>query len=71
MLCARSVDMHGAIVCVAIVAAVVIQGLFGALIVIPVLASAGVIGGYIWRRILGQEPFPEVEPAAIPPQEQE
>ena len=53
----RSVEMHDGIVFVAIVAAVVIEGVLGALIVIPVLASAGVIAGYFWRRILGEEPF--------------
>jgi predicted PurR-regulated permease PerM len=54
----RSVHMHDGIVFVAIVAAVVIQGVLGALVVIPVLASAAVIGGYVWRRILGEDPFP-------------
>jgi len=55
----RSVHMHDGIVFVAIVAAVVIAGVLGALVVIPVLASSAVIGGYIWRRILGEDPFPE------------
>ncbi|HUF37294.1 MAG TPA: AI-2E family transporter [Anaerolineales bacterium] len=54
----RSVHMHDGIVFIAIVAAVVIQGVLGALVVIPVLASGAVIGRYIWQRILGEEPFP-------------
>jgi predicted PurR-regulated permease PerM len=61
----RSVHMHDGIVFIAIIAAVVVQGVLGALIVIPVLASAGVMGRYLWKRILGEEPFPEVH---APPQ---
>jgi predicted PurR-regulated permease PerM len=53
----RSVEMHDGVVFVAIVAAVVIEGILGALIVIPVLASVSVIAGYFWRRIQGEEPF--------------
>jgi len=62
----RSVHMHDGIVFIAIVAAVVIQGVLGALIVIPVLASGAVISRYIWRRIQGEDPFPE-PPAPLEP----
>lgn len=55
----RSVHMHDGLVFIAIVAAVVVEGVLGALIVIPVLASIGVIGRYIWNQILGIDPFPE------------
>ncbi len=55
----RSVHMHDGLVFVAIVAAVVVGGVLGALIIIPVLASMGVIGRYIWNQILGIDPFPE------------
>jgi predicted PurR-regulated permease PerM len=54
----RSVHMHDGVVFVAIIAAVVIQGVLGALVVIPVLASLAVIAGYMWRRILGEDPYP-------------
>lgn len=54
----RSVHMHEGIVFVAIIAAVVFQGILGALIIVPVLASAMVIGRYLRHRIYGQEPFP-------------
>lgn len=55
---ARSVHMHGGVVFVAIMAAVVLQGILGALIVVPVMASAGIFGGYIYRRLLGLPPWP-------------
>lgn len=53
----RSVHLHEGLVFVAIMAAIIFQGILGALIVIPVLASAVVIGRYLRRRILGQSPF--------------
>jgi len=53
----RSVHLHEGLVFVAIMAAIIFQGILGALIVIPVLASAVVISRYLRRRILGQSPF--------------
>jgi predicted PurR-regulated permease PerM len=53
----RSVHLHEGLVFVAIMAAIIFQGILGALIVIPVLASGVVISRYLRRRILGQSPF--------------
>jgi predicted PurR-regulated permease PerM len=50
---ARSVHMHDGIVFIAIMAAVVIQGILGALVIIPVLASLGVLGRYIYYQLIG------------------
>ncbi len=58
---ARSVHMHEGLVFVAIIVAVIQLGILGALVVVPVLASLGVIGRYVWRRILGVAPFPSQE----------
>ena len=58
----RSVHMHDGVVFVAIIAAVVLQGILGALIVIPVLASFSLLGRYVYRRLLGLSPFPEPMP---------
>lgn len=49
----HSVHMHDGVVFVAIMAAVVVQGILGALIVIPVLASLAIIGRYVYRGLLG------------------
>jgi predicted PurR-regulated permease PerM len=57
----RSVKMHEGLVFVAILGAVVYGGVLGALVVVPVLASLGILGRYLRQRILGLEPFPEVE----------
>ncbi|HLF87874.1 MAG TPA: AI-2E family transporter [Anaerolineales bacterium] len=63
----RSVHMHDGVVFVAIIAAVILQGILGALIVIPVLASFGLLGRYIYHRLLGLPPFPELpQPIAAP-----
>lgn len=53
----RSVHMNEALVFVAIIIATILQGILGALLVVPVLASVVVIGGYIQRRVLGMPPF--------------
>lgn len=59
----RSVNMHEGLVFVAIIAAVIFTGVLGALIVVPLLASLGVLGQYARRRLLGLAPFDN--PAAL------
>jgi hypothetical protein len=49
--------MHEALVLIAILIATILEGVLGALLVVPVLASAIVIAGYIQRRVLGLPPF--------------
>lgn len=53
---ARSVHMHDGIVFIAIMAAVVLQGILGALVIVPVLASVGVLGRYIYNQLVGSSP---------------
>lgn len=53
----RSVHMNEALVFIAIIIATILQGILGALLVVPVLASVIVIGGYVQRRVLGLPPF--------------
>ena len=55
----RSVQMHEGLVFVAILGAVIYEGVLGALIIVPVIASIGVLGRYIRSRMLGLPPFPE------------
>jgi predicted PurR-regulated permease PerM len=56
-----NVHMHEGLVFVAIVVAIAVQGVFLVLIIVPVLASAMVIGRYVRDRILGQPPFHDLE----------
>jgi predicted PurR-regulated permease PerM len=53
----RSVHMNEALIFIAIMIATILKGILGALLVVPVLASLVVIGGYIQRRVLGLPPF--------------
>jgi predicted PurR-regulated permease PerM len=62
----RSVHMHAGIVFVSIIAAVIFTGIIGAFIVVPVLASLGVIGRYLHARLLGLSAFEDEEPASPP-----
>lgn len=56
--------MHEGVVFVAIIAAVIFTGIVGAFIIVPVLASAGVIGRYIHARLLGLPAFEDEMPAS-------
>jgi predicted PurR-regulated permease PerM len=53
----RSVHMNEALIFIAIVIATILKGILGALLVVPVLASVVVIGGYIQRRVSGLPAF--------------
>ena len=53
----RSVHMNEAVVLIAILIATIMEGVLGALLVVPVLASLIVIAGYIQRRVLGLPAF--------------
>jgi predicted PurR-regulated permease PerM len=55
----RSVLLHEGLVFVAIVAALVLSGILGVLVIVPVLASAIIVGKYLRRRLLGMPPFDE------------
>lgn len=53
----RSVHMNEGIVFIVIIVATILEGILGALLVVPVVASLTVIAGYLRRRILGLSPF--------------
>ena len=60
----RSVHINEAVVFVAIIAAVMLSGILGAFIIVPVLASLVVIWNYLHARMLGLTPFQDEVPAA-------
>lgn len=53
----RSVHMNEALVFVIIIIATILEGILGALLVVPVFASAVLIANYIQRRVMGLSPF--------------
>ena len=55
----RSVHMNEGVVFIAIMAATILKGIMGALLVVPLLATVAIIGEYIRRRVLGLPAFDE------------
>lgn len=53
----RSVHMNEGLVFIVILIATILEGILGALLVVPVLASVIVIAGYIQRKVLGLPAF--------------
>lgn len=53
----RSLHMNEGLIFVTIITATILEGIMGALLVVPVLASVMVIVDYLRRRILGLPPF--------------
>jgi predicted PurR-regulated permease PerM len=55
----RSVHMNEGLVFIAIMIATILEGIVGALLVVPLLATVTVIGEYLRRKILGLPAFDE------------
>ena len=56
----RFMHMNTGLVFLAILAAVLLQGVLGALIVLPILATIGVFGRYVWAKVLQIDPWPDL-----------
>jgi predicted PurR-regulated permease PerM len=50
--------LHPALVFVAIIGALALAGVVAALVVVPIISSGALLGRYIFRKILGEEPWP-------------
>jgi predicted PurR-regulated permease PerM len=61
----HSVHMHEALVLISILLSTILWGILGALLIVPVLASLGVIFDFLRRRILGVPPFPDSAPFVL------
>jgi predicted PurR-regulated permease PerM len=55
----RSVHMNEGLVFIAIMIATILEGIMGALLVVPLLATVAVIGEYVRRKVLGLPAFDE------------
>ncbi len=53
----RSLHMNEALIFIAILIATILEGIMGALLIVPVMASVSVIMEYLRRRVLGLTPF--------------
>jgi len=61
MIMGRSLQMNEGLIFIAIMIATILEGIMGALLVVPVLASVVVIMEYLRRRIVGLSPFADDE----------
>jgi predicted PurR-regulated permease PerM len=66
----RSVHMNEGLVFIVIIVATILAGILGALLVVPVIASATVILGYLRRKILGLPAFDEDSAQLVTPPEE-
>ena len=57
MIMGRSLHMNEALIFIAILIATILEGIMGALLIVPVMASVSVIMEYLRRRVLGLTPF--------------
>ncbi len=62
----HSVRLHEGVVFIAIVLGIMLGGALVVLLVVPLLATAGVIGRYTRARLLGEPPFPPAPPPLDP-----
>jgi predicted PurR-regulated permease PerM len=65
----RSLRMNEALIFISIMIATILEGIMGALLVVPLLASVVVIMEYLRRRILGLPPFATDDEQFVPPPE--
>jgi HAD superfamily hydrolase (TIGR01549 family) len=59
----RRISLHPAVVITGALAGAVLGGALGILLAAPVIASMRVLGGYIFRKLLDEDPFPPIQPA--------
>jgi predicted PurR-regulated permease PerM len=64
-------SMNEGVIFVSIIAAVVLWGILGALLFVPLLATLGVIARYVRRRLLNLDPWPDITPTPLPPSQPE
>jgi predicted PurR-regulated permease PerM len=54
----RRLKLHPGLVFVGLITALALSGLLGALIVVPLIATAKILGGYAHAKLLGRSPWP-------------
>lgn len=54
----HSLRMHPGVVFVGVIGALALQGILGALLIVPLMATLGILGSYIRCKLLGRDPWP-------------
>jgi predicted PurR-regulated permease PerM len=57
----QRLKLHPGLVFIAVVGALALGGALVALIIVPLLGSAGIVGRYLHRQIIGLEPWPDTD----------
>lgn len=65
----QTLRLHPAVVVVAVIGSLALAGVLVALIIIPVLGSAVIVGRYLYRKILDEDPWAE-KPPLLPEERQ-
>jgi predicted PurR-regulated permease PerM len=63
----RRVQLHPLVVIVGIVTGALVAGVLGIFLAAPIIATARVLGKYIYANLLDLDPFPETTPPELPP----
>lgn len=63
-----SLNLHPLVVLLGVLMGASMAGVLGIFLAAPTLATLRVIGRYVYRKLLDQEPFPEVEPRPTAPE---
>lgn len=63
----KQLRLHPGIVFVALIGALALSGVLGALVVVPIIATAKVVGRYVHQKLLGLPPWPEASPPVEAP----
>ncbi len=56
----QNLQIHPAIVFVAVMGSLAISGILTALIIVPAISTFGTIGRYLWHKIFGLNPWPSI-----------
>jgi predicted PurR-regulated permease PerM len=59
----QTLRLHPGLIFIGVIGALVLTGILGALLVIPLMATIGILGKYLHARLLDENPWPEPPPA--------
>lgn len=58
----QTLQLHPALIFIGVVGALALTGVLGALVVIPLMASLGILGHYVRAKLLDETPWPDAMP---------
>ena len=59
----KQLSLHPGVIFVALIGALALNGILGALVIVPIIATVRVVGRYIYLKLLDLPPWPEAGPA--------